>query len=136
MVDFTNILVLTFKLAIYTLFGKNKIKFGQNIFASPKICTPVHLCFAPSKSCLLLHLCSSLLTSEVQSSVIANYFEAFMRSTTVVYTLLPISHIYQLITDMLGQGREPIAREPDVAFLITASCSLDIFCLLRMKHFL
>jgi len=25
------------------LFGKNKIKFGQNFFASPKICTPVHV---------------------------------------------------------------------------------------------
>jgi len=26
------ILVLTLRLAVYTLFGKNKIKFGQNIF--------------------------------------------------------------------------------------------------------
>jgi len=29
------------------LFGKYKIKFGQKVFASPKICTPVHLCGAP-----------------------------------------------------------------------------------------
>ena len=27
----------------------------------------------------------------------------------------------------LGQGREPMAREPDVALLMTASGSLDIF---------
>jgi len=26
------------------LFSKNKIKFGQKLFASPKLCTPVHLC--------------------------------------------------------------------------------------------
>jgi len=32
------------RLAVYTLIGKNKIKFGQTFFASPKICTPVHLC--------------------------------------------------------------------------------------------
>jgi len=37
-------------LAVYTLFGKNKIKFGQNFFASPKICTPVHLWMSPSKA--------------------------------------------------------------------------------------
>jgi len=35
--------VLTLRRAVYTLFGKNKIKFGQKFFASPKICTPVHL---------------------------------------------------------------------------------------------
>jgi len=35
---------LNTKLAVYALFGKNKIKFGQNFFASPKISTPVHLC--------------------------------------------------------------------------------------------
>jgi len=37
------ILVLTLRLAVYTLFGKNKIKFGQKFFAFPKLCTPVHL---------------------------------------------------------------------------------------------
>jgi len=39
------VLVLTLRLVVYTLFEKNKIKFGQKIFASPKICTPVHLCW-------------------------------------------------------------------------------------------
>jgi len=34
---------LNIRLAVYTLFGKNKIKFGQKFFASTKICTPVHL---------------------------------------------------------------------------------------------
>jgi len=38
------IVVLTLRLGVYTLLGKNKIKFGQKFFASPKICTPVHLC--------------------------------------------------------------------------------------------
>jgi len=37
------VLVLTLRLAVYTLFEKNKIKFGQKLFVSPKICTPVHL---------------------------------------------------------------------------------------------
>jgi len=36
-------LVLRLGLAVNTLFGKNKFKFGQTFFASPKICTPVHL---------------------------------------------------------------------------------------------
>jgi len=38
----------------------------------------------------------------------------------------------------LAQGQEPTAREPDVALLMTASGSLDIFLtrLLRMKLFL
>jgi len=36
------ILVLTLRLAVYTLFGKNKIKFGQKFFTSPKTCTPLH----------------------------------------------------------------------------------------------
>jgi len=40
-------LVLTLRLVVYTLFGKNKIKFGQTFFASPKICTPVHLWLPP-----------------------------------------------------------------------------------------
>jgi len=31
------------------LLGKYKTKFGQNIFASPKICTPVHLWFDQQK---------------------------------------------------------------------------------------
>jgi len=30
-------------LPIYMLVGKYQIKFGQKVFASPKICTPVHL---------------------------------------------------------------------------------------------
>jgi len=29
--------VLTLRLSVYTLFGKNKIKFWQKFFASPKI---------------------------------------------------------------------------------------------------
>ena len=33
------------KTSVYTLFGKNKIKFGQKFFASPKILSPVRLCF-------------------------------------------------------------------------------------------
>jgi len=37
------VLVLTLRLAVYTLFGNNKIKFGQKFFASPKISPPVHL---------------------------------------------------------------------------------------------
>jgi len=39
---------------------------------------------------------------------------------------------------MLDQGREPMAREPDVALLMTASGLLDFFLtrLLRMKLFL
>jgi len=37
------VLVLTLRLAVNTLIGKNKIKFGQKFFASPKICTTVHL---------------------------------------------------------------------------------------------
>jgi len=36
------VLVLTLRLVVYTLFGKNNIKFGQKFFASPKIATPVH----------------------------------------------------------------------------------------------
>jgi len=32
---------LSLRLAVYTLFGKNKIKFGQKYSASPKISTPV-----------------------------------------------------------------------------------------------
>jgi len=35
-------LVLTLRI-FYTLFGKNKITFGQKFFASPKVNTPVHL---------------------------------------------------------------------------------------------
>jgi len=39
---------------------------------------------------------------------------------------------------LVGQDREPMAREPGVALLMTASGSLDIFLtrLLRMKLFL
>jgi len=36
---------LNIRLAVYTLLGKNKIKFGQKVLASPKICTPAHLCW-------------------------------------------------------------------------------------------
>jgi len=32
---------LSLRLAVYTLFGKNKIKFGQKYSASPKTSTPV-----------------------------------------------------------------------------------------------
>ena len=38
------VLVLTLRLAVCMFLGKYRIKFGQNFFASPKICTPVHLC--------------------------------------------------------------------------------------------
>jgi len=34
---------LNIKTSVYTLFRKNKIKFGQKCFASPKVGTPVHL---------------------------------------------------------------------------------------------
>jgi len=37
------IIVLTLRLAVHTLFGKNKIKFERKFVASLKICTPVHL---------------------------------------------------------------------------------------------
>jgi len=42
-----------------------------------------------------------------------------------------------LFTMFYTRGREPMAREPDVALLMTASGSLDIFLtrLLRMKLF-
>jgi len=36
-------LILILRIVIYTLFVKNKIKFGKKFFASPKIITPVHL---------------------------------------------------------------------------------------------
>jgi len=34
------ILVLTLRLGVYKLLGKNKIKFGQKFFASPKYALP------------------------------------------------------------------------------------------------
>jgi len=34
------VLVLTLRLGVYTLCGKNKIKFGQIFFASPKHALP------------------------------------------------------------------------------------------------
>jgi len=37
------VLVLILGLPVCMLFSKNKIKFGQKFFASPKLCTPVHL---------------------------------------------------------------------------------------------
>jgi len=37
-------LVLTLGLAVYMLFRKARSNLGKNFFASPKICTPVHLC--------------------------------------------------------------------------------------------
>jgi len=42
------------------------------------------------------------------------------------------------IYSFYGRGREPMAREPDLALLMTTSGSLDIFLtrLLRMKLFL
>jgi len=36
------VLGLAIRLSVYTLLGQNKIKFGQKIFAPPKIWTPVH----------------------------------------------------------------------------------------------
>jgi len=35
--------VLT-RVSVYTLFRKKKSKFGQSVFASPQLGTPVHLC--------------------------------------------------------------------------------------------
>ena len=46
------VLVIALRLSVYTLFGKNKVKFGQTFFASPKIWTPVQL-WLPL-SCLLV----------------------------------------------------------------------------------
>jgi len=42
------------------------------------------------------------------------------------------------LAESIEQGLEPTAREPDVALLMTASCSLDIFLtrLVRIKIFL
>jgi len=44
-------------------------------------------------------------------------------------------HKHNLIANLLNQESEPMAREPDVALLIMASGSLDIFLtrLLQMK---
>jgi len=72
--------VLTLRLGVYTLFGKNKIKFGQKFFASPKICTSVHLWVRVMQSLLTprctspeLRLLSTTIT-DVQQRKVARIF--------------------------------------------------------------
>jgi len=64
--------------------------------------------------------------------------EKFISTTKEGFAQVPTELRFEAFYIFQDRGREPMTREPDVAFLMAASGSLDIFLtrLLRMKLFL